>query len=172
MVQIPGLGVLNKSVNTNDVLVGAALGFIGTGAVKYLGNKFLADKAPAFLLKASPLVGGLITGGALYALQQKKNKSRATAHLFGAIVAGASVQVWDILKTEMPSYFGDVVSLNLSNYGSVIVDEATPRVGPGGYSGLIVDEPGRAMSDYNLSQLANVSMGDEESGIEEMMEMD
>lgn len=183
MVSIPGLGTLNKSVNTTDVLLGAALGLGGTLVMKGLGNKLLAGKAPDWLLKGSPLVGGIAVGGLLYALEGKKNRPKANAHLFGAVLAGASVQAWDVLKTQFPEGLGDVVSLKFSGYGrggrygSVIVDERTPSVGPGGasYAGLIVDEPGRSLSDGNLAQLAQVDMGlgdSDASGIEELMDMD
>lgn len=181
MVQIPGLGMLNKTVNTNDVLSGAAFGFAGTLLLKGLGNKLLAGKVPDAILKGSPLMGGLITGGILYALTRKTNKSKADAQLFGALTAGASVQAWDVLKTSFPEGLGDVVSLNIGNYrrggyGSVIVDEKTPDIGPGGaayagYNGLIVDEGSRSMG--NLGQLAAMSMGDgESSGMEELMDLD
>lgn len=183
MVQIPGLGMLNKSVNTTDVLTGAALGFAGTLALKGLGNKLFAGKVPDFLLKGSPLVGGIVTGAVLYAVGAKKDKSKANAHLFGALTAGASVQAWDVLKTSFPEGLGDVVSLKLNQYGKlnrygkygVFVDERTPVVGPGGATlgGLIVDEGGRSLSDRNLGQLAAVSMNDAEaSGMEELMSLE
>lgn len=178
MVQIPGLGSLNKSVNTTDVLIGAAIGLGGTLALKGFGNKLLAGKVPDFILKGSPLVGGIISGGAAYYLSAKKNKAKANAHLFGALIAGASVQAWDVLKTSFPEGLGDVVSLKLGRYGNqgrygVFVNERTPAVGPGGASlnGLIVNE-GRG-SDANLSQLAAMSMSDSESsGMEQLMDLD
>lgn len=172
MVRIPGLsGMLDRSVNTKDVVVGALVGFAGTGAIKYLNNTILAGKVPEFIAKGSPLIGGAVSGGIAYMLQRQKNPARANGHLTGALLAGASVQVWDMLKANMPQVFGDVVSLNLSNYGSVFVDEKTPSIGPGGYGGLLVDEPSHAMSGYNLAQLAEASMNDsEDDGIEALME--
>lgn len=167
IVQLPGMGFINKSVNTTDILVGAALGFAGTGALKLLGNKFLASKVPDIVLKGAPLVGGIVTGGIAYALQVKKNKSRATGHLTGAILAGASVQVWDVLKTNMPAYFGDVVSLNLGRYGGLLVDSNTPRMGPGAYAGLIVNSPND--SQANLGRLAEMSGVGDMNEIEELM---
>lgn len=181
MVSIPGLGYLPKSASTNDLLLGAALGLGGTLLMKGLGNKMLAGKAPDWLLKGSPLVGSIATGAVLYVLESKKNKQKAGAHLLGAVLAGASVQAWDVLKTQFPEGLGDVVSLKFSGYGrrygSVIVDERTPNIGPGGasYGGLIVDEPGRSLSDRNLGSLAQVEMGlgdDDASGLEELMDMD
>jgi hypothetical protein len=179
MVSIPGLGFVNKSVNTSDVLMGAVLGFGGTLLIKGLGNKVLAGKAPDWLLKGSPLVGGIAAGGLLYMMEQKKSRQKANAHLFGALMAGASVQAWDVLKTTFPEGLGDVVSLRFAGQpygrlGSVLVDERTPAVGPGGaaYNGLIVDEASRSMG--NLNQLAAYSMSgdDEHSGIEELMDLD
>src|SRR5258706_4175172 len=144
MVKIHGLGVLNKSVNTTDVLVGAAVGLGGTLLLKGFGNKMLAGTAPDWLLKGSPMVGGALAGGAMYFLGKKKNMAKANGHLFGALAAGASVQAWDVLKTSFPEGLGDVVSLKLGRYGNrygkygVFVDEKTPSVGPGGYGGLVV----------------------------------
>lgn len=181
MVQIPGLGMLDKSVNTTDVLVGAGLGFAGTLALKGLGNKMLAGQVPDAILKGSPLVGGIIAGGLAYLLESKKNKQRATGHLFGALTAGAAVQAWDVMKTSFPTGLGDVVSLKLGRYAGrrggygVFVNERTPAVGPGGASlnGLLVNEPGRSMSDHNLAALAGVSMGDgESSGMEQLMDLE
>jgi len=184
MVSIPGLGYLPKSADTNDLILGAALGLGGTLVMKGLGNKLLAGTAPDWLLKGSPLVGGVATGALLYMIEGRKNRQKAGAHMLGAVLAGASVQAWDVLKTQFPEGLGDVVSLRFSNYGrggrygSVIVDERTPMVGPGGgasYAGLIVDEPGRSLSDTNLAQLAQVDMGlgdSDASGIEELMDMD
>lgn len=172
MVRIPGLGTLNKQVNTTDVLIGAALGFGGTLAIKAFSGKFLGAKVPDILLKGSPLVGGILTGGALYMMQKDKNRSKADAHLFGAILAGAAVQTWDTLKTQFPSTLGDVVSLRFqgrNGYG-VFVDERTPGMG-----GLIVDEAGRSLSGVsrNLAQLAAYSMNEgESSGMEELMDLD
>jgi len=176
MVEIPGLGMFGKSVNTTDVLMGAALGFGGTLLLKGLGNKLLGGKVPDTLLKGSPLVGGLLVGAGLWAVN-RKNKSKANAQLFGALLAGGSVQAWDVLKTSFPDGLGDVVSLKMGSYNpyGVFVDEKTPAIGPGGaaYNGLIVDDESRRMSDTNLAELASMSLGGMgESGLEDLMEMD
>src|SRR5574342_763572 len=124
MVQIPGLGMFKKQVSTTDVLVGIALGFGGTVALKVVGTKYFAGKLPDFLVNASPLVGGLITGGAAYFIGKKKNSARAYAHLFGSVMAGAAVQGWDFMKANLKDsagnpVLGDVVSLKFgrSPYG-------------------------------------------------------
>ena len=175
MVQIPGLGALPSSVSTKDVLMGAALGFAGTLLLKGLGGKYLAGKVPDALLKGSPLIGGLLVGGAAYAYQMKSNKSRGQSHLFGALLAGGAVQAWDVLKTQYPAGLGDVVSLKFGRNGyGVFVDETTPNVGPGGaaMNGLIIDEAGS--SNSNLAQLAAYSMGDDadQSGMDSLMDID
>lgn len=181
VVKIPGLGAFPSSVGTKDVLIGAAIGFAGTLGIKYLaGTPMLAGKIPDAVGKAGPLIGGLITGGVLYAMEQKKNKSKANGHLFGAVMAGAAVQGWDVLKTQFPAAFADVVSLKFNGarpYG-VFVDERTPRIGPGGrsaYNGLIVDESASA-SNQNLAQLAAYSMdgfGDsDEDVMQSLMDVD
>jgi hypothetical protein len=161
------MGVLNKSVNTTDVLMGAAIGFGGTLLMKGMGNKMLAGKVPDFILKGSPLVGGAIAGGLAYAYQSKKNMGRANGWLFGALMAGASVQGWDVLKTSFPEGLGDVVSLQMDQYG-VLVDEPQRRLAS---MGLLVDEPARRAA--NLAELAALSAddGDSSSGIEELMNM-
>lgn len=174
MVKVPGLGFLGRNVNSTDVAIGAGIGLLGTLVLKGAGNKYLSF-LPAPLLKGSPLLGSALSGGLAYMWQRRTAPTRADAYLAGAVLAGASVQAWDILKTQFPSGLGDVVSLrfNGNRYG-VFIDERTPAVGPGGasYNGVIVDEPNsRSMSDYNLGQLAQLSMGndDELDGIEELM---
>lgn len=177
--------IFDKNVNTNDVLVGGALGFAGTAAIKALGTRFAAGSIPDALLKGSPLIGGLATGLAAYYFEKDKTPSRAVAHLLGAAFAGASVQVWDYLKTSMPQYFGDVVSLKYSGhryaglrgYGSILVNEKTPAIGPGGaaYGGLIIDEPSRRLSGYNsnLQSLADLESGGYgDTDVESLMDLD
>jgi len=160
----PVFGLLDKSVNSTDVLLGMALGFAGTGLLKYAGNQFAAGILPDALLKGSPLVGGAITAAAAYAYQKDKSVAKANAYALGAAAAGAAVQLWDVLKTQFPQAFGDVVSMK---YGSILVNERTPAVGPGGaaYNGLIVDEPSRRQlaaynEQSNLSALAGLAMGE------------
>lgn len=173
MVRVPGLGFLGQQVNSTDVALGAGLGLLGTLVLKGAGNKYLTF-LPDAVRKGSPLIGGALTGAAAWYWQKSTAPSRANAYLAGAVLAGASIQAWDILKTQFPGGLGDVVSLrfNGNRYG-VFIDERTPSVGPGGASmgGLLIDEPGRSMSDYNLGQLAQMSMGDDDEldGIEELM---
>ncbi len=173
MVQIPGLGVLNKSVNTTDVLMGVALGFAGSAAVKAVSTKMLPGKVPDIVLKNTPVVGGLLAGAGAYFLESRKNMGRANAHLFGAAMAGITVQLWGYAKTSMPSYFGDVVSVRRNGYNGrygMLMNSATPAMGPGAYAGLLVDD--KARSSSNLNALADMAMGDSEGGIHDLMDAD
>lgn len=178
-VTIPGLGVLNKSVNTTDVLIGGLFGFAGTLLLKGLGNKLLAGKVPDVVLKGSPLVGGAITGAASY-FALKRNRPKANAYLFGSLAAGAFVQLWDLAKTSFPEGLGDVVSLKFNRYG-VLVDDPMKRTY--GQMGVLVDDPMKqfysgapsygSQSDSNLAELAAMSADDPEmlSDLEQLMQI-
>jgi hypothetical protein len=173
MVSLPGLGefgVLNYSVNSTDVLVGAVAGLAGSGAFKMAVNK-LGITLPEFVTKFWPLVGSAATGAVLYAAQRKKNPSRGKGHLVGAIGAGVSLTAWDMMKAQMPEYFGDMVSLpygRFNRYNGMLVNEPAYRM-----NGMLVNDPQRALSDANLSQLANLSMGDSDvSGMEDLMSLE
>lgn len=179
-VSLKGYGVMNKSVNSTDVLIGGLIGGAGASLAKAIVNKMEETKpggVPDLAKRLLPLIGAAGAGTLAYALQSKGNKSRATGQLVGAISVGAGVTAWDALKANLPQYFGDVVSLRLSGYPGygVFVNENTPAIGPGamgGYGGLIVDENQRAMAGYadnpNLAALAQVSMGGDDDGIDEL----
>jgi len=168
-VSIPGLGALDWNLNGMDVIVGGGAGMIGGAILKWVMNNVLKQEIPAFLQNLMPLVGGIAVGSALYFFEKKGNKSRAKGHLFGAIALPGAVNAWNMLRVQFPDYFGDVVALKYGGYG-IHVNEATPRLGPGGYSGLIVNEPARALSGFSygdqagMADLAAVSMGDDCDG--------
>lgn len=176
-VSLKGYGLVNKSVNSTDVLIGGLIGGAGASLAKAIVNKMEATtpgSVPDLVKQGLSLIGATAGGTLAYALQAKSNKSRATGHLVGAVAVGAGITAWDALKANLPQYFGDVVSLRLSGYPGygVFVDERTPRIGPGAMGGLIVDENVRAMQGYadnpNLAALAQVSMGDDDDGIDEL----
>lgn len=170
-VQIPGLSeLIPESVGGMDVIVGAALGTAAGAVVKPVVSK-LSDKIPAALQPYLPALGSALTGLGLYYLQRKS--PRAAGHLVGSLAVAASQATFEALKKVAPQYYGDVVTLPMSNYSGLLVDETTPAVGPGaykGYGGLLVDEPLRAMSDANLAELAAYSMNDnQQADIESLM---
>ena len=179
MVKVTGLGVFDKSVNSTDVLLGAGLGLAGSAGVKAVAKSVFKDAIPDAVHQFMPLLGGIGSAAALYYAQKGSNKSRATGHAVGAVAAGLVVQVYNLLKEKFPDAFGDVVSLKFSGMNGLLINENIPRIGPGGmqgYNGLIVNEPGHALGGYadnpSLRELAQVSMGEDQSGLEELMEMD
>lgn len=178
MVEIPGLSaledlnVLNQTVNSTDVFVGAAAGAGAGVAVSGLIKKYILKdiKPEDFLSKVMPLIGSIGAGAIMYFLQAKSAPGRAQGHLTGAIAGGAAMTAKDFLEKPIKDIMKleDVVEMKYGNYGGLIVDE--PRTSMGG---LIVDEPGRALSDANLADLAAVSMGDTDAlDMEQLMELE
>jgi hypothetical protein len=179
-LSLKGYGLLDKSVNSTDVLVGMGIGVVGSGVVKYLIKAAgMQDSLPVMVQNWMPLLGSALAGTAAYMLERKSNKSRAEGHLVGAITAGAAAQAWGLLKSSYPEYFGDVVALKFAgvpnNYG-LIVNSPTPAIGPGAFRGMIFNNPGRPLAGVQyadrpgLGRLAQLSMGDDRDGLEELMD--
>lgn len=180
-LSLKGYGLMNKSVNSTDVLIGAAIGTVGSGAVKYIIRAAgLQDKLPVLVQNWMPLIGSSLAGTAAYMLERKGNKSRAEGHLVGAVAAGVAAQAWGLLKSSYPEYFGDVVALKFAGYGrngyGVLVNSPTPAIGPGAYAGMLFNNPGRPLSGVQyadrpeLGRLAALAMGDDRDGLEELMD--
>lgn len=190
-LSLKGYGVLNKSVNTTDVLAGAAVGVLGSGVVKYLIRAAgFQDKLPVLVQNWMPFLAAAAAGSAAYAFERKSNKTRAEGHLTGAVAAGAAAQAWGMLKSSYPEYFGDVVSLKLNGYNNgygVLVNSPTPQIGPGAYAGMLFNNPSRgmngmlfnnpsrAMAGYadrpGMAGLAALAMSsDDKDGLESMMD--
>ena len=143
-VTIPSLGRLfGGSVSVKDVAVGALAGLVGQGALKWALSKANVT-LPAGLSRVYPTLAGLAAGGALYAFEKKKNANRAKAHLIGATLAGAALNVWEEMKAQFPAYFSSYVVLP-SRYGYLVSD---PRKSGMGY---LVDD--NRTSQSNLSAL-------------------
>lgn len=115
--------VYTGSVSSLQVLIGAAVGTVGAGLVKYglnnikLKNKdgaevgMLQEGSPVgFLAPVAPLLSAALAGTALYMVQKKSDMGKA--HLVGAVAAGASLSVFDYLKgmEGTKKYFSDYVS--------------------------------------------------------------
>lgn len=184
-LSLKGYGLINKSVNSTDVLAGAAIGLVGSGVIKWgIKQLGLQDKLPVIVQNWMPLLGSTAAGSIAYALERKSNKSRAEGHLVGAIAAGASAQAWGMLKAQYPEYFGDVVALRFAGYNrrgmGVLVRNPTPRVGPGALGGVLFNNPQRRMAGTSLAGryadrpefagLAAAAMGDDRDGLEELMD--
>lgn len=117
--------VYTGSVNAGQVLMGAAVGTVGAGLVKFALNKIkvngqplLAKEGPlGVIAPVVPLLTASLAGTALYMVQKKNDTGRA--HLVGAVSAGAAISVIDYLRA-MPAtsaYFNDyVMAPSYANY--------------------------------------------------------
>lgn len=148
LVQLPGFGLFRGNAgSSNDVLVGAAAGVAGIAGIKFLVNKFAADKLPAIVIRALPLLSGAVTAGALYATGKRGGgKGRA----LGALLAGAAINIWDEVRANVPS-LADLVSVNLGNYrggyGGMLVENR-------GYQGVLVDNSARNLEGLHAINMA------------------
>lgn len=176
-LSLQGYGLLNKSVNSTDVLLGALIGTAGSGGVKWAVRALgLQDKLPVLIQNWMPLIGSSLAGTAAYMLQGRSQK--AYGHLVGAVAAGAAAQAWGLLKSQYPEYFGDVVALRFQGYArngmGVLVRNPSRQLG-----GMLFRNPTRQLSGANMARyadkphmagLAAAAMGDDASGLEEMMD--
>lgn len=183
-LSLKGYGLMNKSVNSTDVLVGALIGTAGSGVVKYVIRAVgLQDKLPVLVQNWMPLLGSAAAGSIAFMLERGSNRARAQGHLVGAVAAGAAAQAWGLLKSEYPEYFGDVVALKFAGYGrngmGILVNSPTPAIGPGAYAGmggLLFNNPGRPLAGVQyadrpeLGRLAALAMGEDKDGLEELMD--
>jgi hypothetical protein len=139
------LNPLGKSVNSTDLVFGAAVA-MGGGVLVKMGlnklNEVIGGKFPAFILNyigpISTLLAGIVAGQIL----QKGRKFNA--YYTGAVLAAGVPFAWQTLRDFAPAYFSDYVSI--PGMG-LMVDE--------GYAGLMVDDPG-------MADLAAYSTNDEE----------
>jgi hypothetical protein len=172
LVRFPGLGALpslSGSLKTQDVVVGAALGLVGSIGLQVGANKLAAGgtNVPAFLTSGSPLVGGGVTAGALFLAQRKRNPARAKGHAIGAALAGLAVWGFGMLQTAvataMPSTaatagWGFMPRTLPSGMGAPLF--MNPRLQ--GMNGPIFNNPNTQMANYNFSRLAAAQgFGDE-----------
>jgi hypothetical protein len=125
-----GFGFINKSVNSTDVLVGAAAGLVGGMLVKMGLNQVFAGNASALSTvdQFGPILTGGLVGAGLYFFQRKKNPTRANGHFAGAVVAGGGVSAWKLLKAQFPD-LADTVSLRVDGMGYLIDDVSRRTLG-------------------------------------------
>lgn len=160
---IPGLSgvtdTFKKSVKGTDVLVGAVVGLGGIFVMKK-AKEFIGTKVaiPAFVERISPALSGAVAGLILYYANKKvfKNPARGTGHAVGAVAAGIAMNVATELKAQFPTYFADVVDLQLSG---LIVSDPIARRSMGGF---LVDDRAPALGGYaddpGMAGLAALSM--------------
>ena len=155
---------MGDNVKVMDVVVGLAAGAIGAIAVPILINKYAPPSISGPLSKFGTLVGGLSVGAALFYAQ--KGSSQATGHAVGAAAAGAALALTAYAQGPITSALGGwgygspPVSMNLSNYQGLLVDNNAQR----GMGGLIVD------NNASLGALGALSMGgDDEVGYADLV---
>lgn len=151
---LPGEAETRGSVGVRDVAFGIGAGLAGSIGLKWAVKQAgVADKLPAFVNRFWPAVSGVATGLALYALEKKGAYGKAKAHLIGASLAGLTISAWDALKAQFPD-LADLVSLQLSDYRGVLVDDSRYA----GYRGMLVDD--NSNSARNLAELNGINMSD------------
>ncbi len=149
MVRVPGLGLFKGGAGSaSDVAIGAAIGVAGIAAIKFVVNKYLADKMPALAMRALPALSGAVTGAALYYGQ--KRSAKAKSHALGAALAGLAINVWDEVRAAVPD-LADLVSVRLNSYRGMLIDDR------GGYNGMLIDD-----SSSNLHDVQAINMEPDE----------
>ena len=133
------LNPLGKTVNSTDVLIGAAVGLVGGGLVNY-GIRTYWTGAPAMVQQYAPVLTPVAAGFGAYAFLRRKSKARAQGILAGAVAIGVIPYLWgQIVKPALPAsvtqYFGDPV-VSMPGFGGLLTRS------PGGYHGLLTASPG------------------------------
>lgn len=189
---IPGLG---ESVSTTDVLVGAAVGLVGTKVIQAL-VKLYAPKTmfvgtglfapvinettklpePSIASKVLPLVAGIGAGAALYFANDKlmKNTRRGWGHAAGAASVGVALTVSEFVRTVNIPLLKDENKQPIQ-FGSVV----SMDLGYNGFGGTLVQDnsdrlpySGMLVADRSdsLNELAAYDMGvsDDGDGLEHL----
>lgn len=170
IVSFGNLPLVNDSVKGLDVIVGAAVGFVGASLVKVGLQKILPPETYAKVAQAVgkflPALTGLSAAAILYYAQKGMNRSRAAGHAIGAAALGVGLTVAELLKgTEvmgMKPFDASPVALDLSGYGGLLVNDNS---GPA-MNGLIVDDTSGA-----LNQLGAMSMGEDGGDYADVVEL-
>lgn len=151
MVQLGAIS-LEDNVKVVDVLVGGAVGLVGSGLLKMAIAKVAPtawDKAKTMLGQFLPAVTGVGAGAALYLAQKDSAPGRATGHAVGAAMAGVALSIQKVLETQRPFGidFGEAVEVNMG----MLVNNPNPQLG------MLVENP---INQPMLNELAALSMGD------------
>lgn len=179
-VNLGNLPLVNESVNTTDVLMGLGVGVVASALVKGALKKFapgayaqVATTAGAFvpaLVGAAGAAAVYYGGRNLLKMSDHKAKGLAT----GAVAAGAALSAWDFARSNLATVgggmldFSGTVGVNLGGYNpgyGMLIDDSAGQ-GVNGYGGMLV-----ADHSDGLSELAAVSMGPDDDGIDALMGM-
>jgi len=162
------LDTLKGSAKGTDILVGAAAGIAGFGALNWLKNQSwfpMSLRTNAQFVRFTPLAAGTLAAVAIYFADKKvlKMPGRAAGHAVGAFAAGLAVQALQEAKTQWPVYFSDIVDLRLAG---LIVNDPMRRGQMNGYGSFLIDDPARPFAGLggyadnpNLADLASMSLG-------------
>lgn len=166
------LPLMGASVNTTDVLMGVGAGIIASAAVKAAIKRFapslyaqIAGTAGA----AMPLLVGAAGAAAIYfggTKLLKMNSYKATGLAAGSALVGAALAAWDFARANLATVggglldFSGTVGVNLGGYNMLVNDNTQ------GMDGLIV-----ADHSDGLAELAAVSMGPDDDGIDALLGM-
>ncbi len=178
-VSLPALGDLPNplkfSADGQDVLVGAAAGFVGSQVVSAAGQQFAPSlftgtgllAADGMLGKALPLVTGAAVAAALYYGQGQSR--RGQGHALGALAVGAAQTLGKFIA-GMPipglnGTFSEVAQVNLGRYGGLLVNDNSGNYGR--YGGLLIDD--NTNTDSSMAQMAGLSMGDDDDGMYDLV---
>ena len=163
-VAIPDLsGLLDKTVNVQDLLIGVGAGAAAGLGTKWVSNKYLSQYIPAGVRPFLPALNGVVTGVALAFIAKKAGYgSKANALMAGAIAGGVAVTGWAFLASQFPQ-LSDVVDVQLAEYNGVIVDDPGPNMQN---YGVLIEDKAPRLSAYadeeNMQELAEASMDDED----------
>lgn len=175
-VNLGRLPLMGESVNTTDVLMGVGAGILASAAVKAAVKRFvpqvyaqIASTAGA----AMPLLVGAAGAAAVYfggTKLLKMNSYKAKGIAAGSALVGAALAAWDFARANLSTVggglldFSGTVGVNLGGYNMLIEDSAGQGVN--GMNGLIV-----ADHSDGLAELAAVSMGPDDDGIDQLLSM-
>lgn len=169
--------LLGESVNATDVLLGMGAGLVASAAVKAAVKRF----APSIYTQVAntagmwfPAVAGAAGAAAVYfggTKLFKVSQHKASGLALGAAAVGGALSLWDFARANLAGVggglldFSGTVGVNLgSPYGMLIDDSAGQGVN--GMGGLIV-----ADHSDGLSELAAISMGPDDDGIDALLSM-
>lgn len=152
-----GFGDVKSVLKSNsNTIVMAGAGAAAIGGVKYalnaikIGGVPLASKIPAALAQFTPLLASLVVLGGTLAAAGKNRK--AVGFAVGAVSAGVTITVYDMLRAKYPS-MGELVDWRVPGMG-LILPTSDRRAVNG--MGLLTPDAG----SQRLNQLAASAMGE------------